>query len=247
MAHLQFKVFILFIICLTGSSLSGLAQLIYTEKSCALQKVVPLADGVCDFNTYKLVFEDNFDGNDLDTSKWDIITGVVRGSDFKGTKQWYTKNNLEVQDGILKIVGKRETVNNACFDIWVDGKMETICSNFEFTSGEIQSKLKLDYGMLEIRCKIPYGKGLIPAGWMYGEVAGKSSELDVFEFWNQKTITGKFDADKIAKVHQMTAHNTGVMCHSNYEGVDFSEGFHTFTAIWDPYKIEWFVDCELKR
>ncbi len=42
---------------------------------------------------------------------------------------------------------------------------------FDYTSGMIYSNYKFDYGMFEIKCKIPKGKGFWPAFWMAGASA----------------------------------------------------------------------------
>ena len=36
-------------------------------------------------------------------------------------------------------------------------------------------------------------------------------------------------------------------CPSSYNGPDFSESFHTFTLIWTPHILEWYVDNQLMR
>lgn len=59
---------------------------------------------VCNTDDYELVFEDNFDGNSLDQSQWDIIEGVPRDFNFEQQKAWHTANNIEVSNGTLKII-----------------------------------------------------------------------------------------------------------------------------------------------
>ena len=48
---------------------------------------------------FKLVWSDEFDGTKLDTSKWSYETG----SGHNNEKQYYTKDNVSVSDGTLKI------------------------------------------------------------------------------------------------------------------------------------------------
>lgn len=74
---------------------------------------------------------------------------------------------------------------------------------------------------------------------MYGVNASNNSinnEIDVFEFWDDNT-----------NKHHMTVHYNGQMCLTDYNGPDYSQAFHTFTVIWNNYKIEWYVDGNLKR
>ena len=84
-------------------------------------------------------------------------------------------------------------------------------------------------------------------------VLDQQSEIDVFEFINEKDVFGKFDSDKLSKVHRMNSHfdygNNGVNedCPTHYKGPDFSAKFHTFTVIWTPHMMQWYVDGDLKR
>lgn len=72
---------------------------------------------------------------------------------------------------------------------------------------------------------------------MYGVGSGSvNNEIDVFEFWDDNT-----------NKHHMTVHYNGQMCGTDYNGPDYSSSFHTFTVVWNNYKIEWYVDGNLKR
>lgn len=47
-----------------------LASALYGQAVCDGKQVVRSEDGTCNYNPYVLVFEDNFDGNSLDLTKW---------------------------------------------------------------------------------------------------------------------------------------------------------------------------------
>ena len=118
---------------------------------------------------------------------------------------------------------------------------------FYYTSENIQTKRKFLYGKFEARIKIPKGKGLWPAFWLYGEDDNSYNELDIFEFMNEPP-------SKLSRVHHMNVHyqnkkdNTErYVCPYHYTGDDFSEDLHIFTVIWDKEKIQWLVDGEVKR
>lgn len=215
---------------------------------CDGEPVIVTQDGQCDSNPWILVFEDNFDGNSLDLTKWSLpYQGVIRDYDHLKEKQWYVNtgstpsisidNNISVSNGILKLTAKRDTVVGTYVTDWSTIPPTTKTETFYYTSAEIDSKYKFSYGKYEIRCKIPSGKGFWPAFWMYGEDANHvNNEIDVFEFWDNNTND-----------HNMTMHYNGQMCLTDYNGPDYSQSFHTFTVMWDNYKIEWYVDGNLKR
>ena len=86
-----------------------------------------------------------------------------------------------------------------------------------------------------MRAKLPAGKGLFPAFWLYAVDPGYPDEVDVMEMLGQdpKTI-------------YMTNHfwqPTGLGKNSGrYTGPDFSNGFHTFGLYWDKSELIWYVD-----
>jgi beta-glucanase (GH16 family) len=193
---------------------------------------------LCDTNPWVLVFEDNFNGNSLDLSKWRPETGVPRDVNFEIQKAWHKPENIVVGNGLLKIISKREILNN--MPVVTNWNPYTVkYENFEYSSGEIWTKFKFEYGKFEARVKIPKGKGFYPAFWTFGNPPW--NEIDIFEFWNED------DASKLSKVHRMASIYNGYNCFDDYTGVDFSQDFHIFTMEWSPDHIRWFVDGVMKR
>jgi len=226
---------------------------LHSQVICNGQKVILIEEKKCQPDNFILEFEDNFDGTSLDTSKWRTQFGVVRDPEQKSAGQWFTSKNVEVSNGTLKLIAKRDTLINQCFDIWMNDAigMKSFCKDFYFSSAEISCKENFGYGKFEISCKLPRGKGLGTAFWIW--TYKQQSEIDVFEFTNENGLFGNYKASKLSKIHCMNSHNdygsNGVMydCPTHYTGPDFSEAFHTFTLIWSPQVMQWFVDGELKR
>lgn len=102
---------------------------------------------------YELVWNDEFDGNELNRNDW---THEVQGPGWVNNElQHYVNTSYdgkfvtEVSDGILKI---------NCFK----------ASNGKIYSGRIYAKVNSGwkYGIFEARIKLPKGKGTWPAYWM---------------------------------------------------------------------------------
>jgi beta-glucanase (GH16 family) len=203
---------------------------------CHGKQVILIENGKCDTSDWNLVFEDNFEGVALDSEKWVVQSGVVRDAYQTTSQQWFSPSNIQVNEGTLKILANKESLPNQSFSIWLDGRMQDFIHDFDYTSAEIYTRDFFQYGKIEIRCRIPSGKGFWPAFWLYGEEAGINNEIDIFEFWDNST-----------RRHKMTIHYNGQMCLSQYIGPDYSNGFHVFSLIWDNYKIAWYVDGDLKR
>lgn len=121
----------------------------------------------------KLVWADEFNQNGLPNSKyWDYEVGFVRNKE----EQYYTKERLEnvrIENDLLIIESKKEDYKNA-----------------EYTSASINTFKKVAFEgdfRVEVKAKLPKGKGIWPAIWMMGinrEHVGwpKCSELDIMEF-----------------------------------------------------------------
>lgn len=119
----------------------------------------------------ELIWEQDFKQEGvLNPEYWNFETG---NNDGWGNQevQYYTENNAFIEDGVLKITARKENVNG-----------------FNYTSSRIttQDKFSFTYGRIEVRAKLPAGKGTWPAIWMLGsnfkEVGWpESGEIDIME------------------------------------------------------------------
>lgn len=243
-----------FLVVILLSIVSCNISLSQSNGSCNYAQVMALSTSPCNYSPFVAVFEDDFNGNQLDINKWIPINGVVRDVYHLKERQWYTPNNILLNNGTLKLIAKKETLLNQCFTIWITGSgYQSFCQDFYYTSAEINSKYKFMYGKYEIRCKIPKGKGFWPAFWTYG---GRGSEIDVFEFWNEKNIFGNYDSDLLSKVintniyynHDNNNNDDRESCSFKVkDGIDYSQSFRTYTLIYNKNSIEWYVDNILVR
>ncbi len=221
------------------------------SQICEGKKVVLTSDGSCDETLYRLVFQDDFYGNSLDTSLWKVATGVLRDLDHKIAQQWYTSENVLVSGGTLKLITRRESLKGKCYQTYLNGTTQLVCEDFNFSAGQINSTRKFQHGIIEMSCKVPKGKGIGSSFWMFGD-PGKN-EVDIFEFENEMNLLGKYEPGKLSRTHNMNTRTdfdeNGRMedCPSHYSSVDYSADFHVFTLKWTTHAIEWYVDGKLKR
>lgn len=110
---------------------------------------------ICPAQKWKLVWSDEFNYKGLpDSTKW---TGEMGGHGWGNNEaQFYTglrKENARVEKGKLIIEARKEN--------WEDKS---------YTSARLITKDKGDwqYGKIEVRAKIPKGRGTWPAIWMLG-------------------------------------------------------------------------------
>ncbi len=179
--------------------------------------------------TYDLVWSDEFDYEGLpDDSKWGYDVG---GSGWGNNElQYYTDDsNAYVKDGILVIEARKEEK---------EGKA--------YTSARMITKNKGDwlYGKIEVKAKLPDGRGTWPAIWMLPtdwEYGGwpASGEIDIMEHvgYNQDTVHASIHTESY--YHKIRTHKTGTKL---VKGA--SEDFHVYSIEWLPDKIIAFIDGE---
>ena len=138
----------------------------------------------------RLSFSDEFSGLMLDEQKWDLREGVVRDAEQKITQQWLTKESVKVKEGLAVITTLPKERKDQIFYVWITDGMKERKGNFNYDTGEFESKEMFLWGYYEIRCKLPKGRDAWPAFWLYGESNGTNNERDVFEFWNEENLFG---------------------------------------------------------
>lgn len=200
-----------------------------------------------------LVFEENFEGNSINLDNWTVYDedepikkAVPRDETFIHSKQFYKKENIIVENGLLKIIAKREHLENQNFDVWNGTTTLHLNSTFEFTSGEVDTKWEFGYGEYEIRCKLPGGggPGWFPAFWGFADVSGLG-EIDVFEFYSSHNKLDGFSLKEWDATNHAKWGGQNIKCVSTineFGSTDFSQGFHTFKVQFLPWVLRWYVD-----
>lgn len=174
---------------------------------------------------------DEFDYLGLpETAKWDYDIG---GSGWgNNEKQYYTNsiNNVSVADGKLTITAKKENMNGIAY-----------------TSTRLVSRNKLDvlYGRIEVKAKLPTGKGTWPAIWMlptdraYGDWP-KSGEIDIMEHVGYDQNNVHFTTHTEAYYFKINTQKSSTKLIP-----DASTAFHAYRVDWTPYAIRGYYDNNL--
>ena len=196
----------------------------------------------------KLSFSDEFSGLKLDEQKWDLREGVVRDAEQKITQQWLTKESVKVKEGMAVITTVPKERKDQTFYVWITDGMKERKGNFNYDTGEFESKEMFLWGYYEIRCKLPKGRNAWPAFWLYGESDGTNNEIDVFEFWNEENVFGGFSQKKQSRIQHMTTHYNKKMSGAGTKlPFDGSEGMHTYGVLWTENAIVWYTDGKEMR
>ena len=123
---------------------------------------------------YKLVWSDEFNGNELDRSIWNVEVNGNGGGNEEHQYYLDRKENIKVENGNLVITAIKDGYG---------GK--------EYTSGRMNSsgKFTFKYGKIEARMKLPKFQGIWPAFWTLGANYSsvgwpKCGEMDIMEAIN---------------------------------------------------------------
>lgn len=201
-------------------------------------------NGSGETNGYKLVWQDLFDGDKLDTrNRWNIEVNGNGGGNNE--LQYYTSRSQNVRvgddghgNGCLILTARRESYS---------GK--------SFTSGRVNSmsKTTFTHGKVEASIRFPETyKGLWPAFWMMGDdysTVGwpKCGETDIIEMGHSNGFSGnKSDRFFNGACHWGTAWNqTGDYARDKTLDYSLQDGeFHLITCIWDRNAISMYVDLD---
>lgn len=227
----------------------GLSEVPLPETSVTVD--TPAPDG------WKLVWSDEFDGDQIDPSKWGFDVDCWGGGNAE--RQCYTSRpeNAHVKDGVLNIVARRETAAGPALPLHLreaapEDERDEIKAQ-PFTSARLTTRGKADwtYGRFEARARAPKGQGTWSAIWMlptenfYGGWAA-SGEIDIMEVVNHGTTCDKCSGG-IENRALGTIHYGGEWPRNKYKGQDVEltptdDGFHIYAVEWKEGEIKWFVD-----
>ncbi len=184
---------------------------------------------------YKLVWSDEFsrDPDGLpNPAKWGYEEGFVRNHE----SQYYTKARLEnarVEHGQLVIEARKESFANP-------SHKGPPAADYTSASITTQNMASWVYGRIEVRAKLPAGKGVWPAIWTLGanipQVGWpRCGEIDIME------LVGKQPGVIHGTIHYFIngKHDAG----GSQVPVDKTDAaFHVYAAEWTPDRIDIFVD-----
>jgi hypothetical protein len=169
---------------------------------------------------YELFWEDEFNGMQLDSTKWAVRAVGPRGVGY------ITPDAIEIKNGKLYINAFMENDSLKISAVGTQGRFDTT------------------YGYFECRAQLPETTGNWAAFWIQspgissGEDPAKfGTEIDIFEYF--KSQGGDFVSHNLHWAYGPNQKSTGAFL-SKVEGI--GEGFHTFAVEWTPEKYAFFVD-----
>ena len=192
-----------------------------------------------------LVWSDEFNTNGaVNATKWHHQTQIPAGGNwYNNEEQHYTNflSNSFVENGVLKIVAKREVLNN-------QGVTK------QFTSARLNSKFAFTYGRVDIRAKVPTNQGTWPALWLLGknitEPGGffaathgttpwpACGEIDIMEHG----ITPSQPAGYVQSALHTPSSSGATINHGGTIANNLGNSFHVYSMNWSPFQIMFLLD-----
>lgn len=192
-------------------------------------------------DTWALIWNDEFDGDTLDLTKWSYQLGD--GSQY-GIAGWgndelqgYSEDAVSVDNGLLCIQAENTP----------DGDYKYSSGRIRTVTDEGESLFTTKYGKIEAKIKLPSGNGLWPAFWMLPEsteiygIWPMSGEIDIME------ARGRLTDTVCGTIHYGQPWPNNRYSGGDYfmpEGKDITQ-YHTYTLEWMPGQLSWFVDGQL--
>lgn len=174
---------------------------------------------------WNLVWNDEFNREVINNNFWILQNGG--GIWGNNELQYYTdrSDNCYIEDGKLIIRALKENYQN-----------------HQYTSARLTTKEKIDflYGKIEIKAKLPAGKGLFPAFWLlpcedsYGD-RKKNGEIDLVEMLGN-------DPRFIYGVAHYSLNNKYRSYKKYSNKKDFSKELHIYSIEWSEKNLVWLID-----
>lgn len=193
---------------------------------------------------YRIVWQDLFDGDEINPFRWDIEVNGSGGGNQE--LQYYTDRSENIRLG-------KDNEGNGC--LILTARRENY-SGKQFTSGRINTKNRIAFthGKLEASIRLDStADGLWPAFWTMGndfDAVGwpKCGETDIMEFGHADGIRNNTqDRYFNGASHWGTAWNRkGDYARSVTKNYSLQDGkFHLYTMIWDENSIRMYVDLDV--
>jgi len=167
---------------------------------------------------WKLVWQDEFDGPNLDETKWNKLGGIRRDG------FWVKDDAYLSGKGTLLLRTKKDGERFTCSAI------------------NTQNKFEHTFGYYVARCKMPSQPGHWPAFWMMRKGVGRvgdegrdGTEIDIVEIpWRDGKITMNLHWDGYGKDHKSAGHSLTMP--------ELTSGFHDYGLLWTTDEYVFYVD-----
>lgn len=199
---------------------------------------------------YVKVWEDQFDGPDIDPNKWviaslrDPVTGdLVPGaagdhllnSQYAG---YITKEDTYIESGTLVLRNQRRPYA---------GKSPS--GEYQYTSSWVMSMHRgfFNNGYVKMKAKFPSGDKVWPAAWLIAEDLHWGPEWDMFEYFGYRSDVG-YDNMGLHLAVGPSPVSWSSFWLKNFDAAYNCEAWHVYGFEWTDSAASWYIDgVEVRR
>lgn len=175
---------------------------------------------------WNLIWSDEFNqGNAPDLEFWEAKIDGKGGGNNELQYYYDDPKNIRVNDGKLILEAHKEKIGGR-----------------DYSSGKLVTKVNWKYGRIDVRAKLPSGRGTWPAIWMMPEDAAyggwpHSGEIDIMEHVG-------YEQDKVHSNIHTTSYNhmNGTNKGGSLTVTNASDEFHTYSVEWSEDQLSFYVN-----
>ncbi|MGD8238514.1 MAG: glycoside hydrolase family 16 protein [Armatimonadota bacterium] len=202
-------------VCLSIIALVAITSALAAADLSPPDELPPAPEG----KAWKLTWHDEFDGDELDESKWEVPP------DARRRDGWWMRKAVSLDgEGHLVI----STLKDG--DRYIDGCVRT------------RGKFEHAFGYYVARVRLQQQPGHWSAFWLYNHCVGKvgdegrdGTEIDIYEKpWLDDRVQHALHWDGYGDAHKSAGQKS--------EAPGVLEGFHTFSLWWKPDEYVFYVD-----
>jgi len=167
---------------------------------------------------HEMIWSDEFDGNTVNTSKWNANPEDILPIPYANEKQYYAAENVAVKNGMLEITARKQVMLDR-----------------NYTSGHIDTYglFSTRYGRVEARIKLPKSPQILGAFLLTGDNIGA---VDYIESGAINVVKSGATSNRICASVKSSWGIDEMKC------VPATSKFHVYAVEWDADEINWFID-----
>lgn len=209
-----------------------------------------LTSEVPDLSGYRKVFEEEFNGADLDRTLWKTALPWGPDTTINAETQYFVNifgadpidyTPFEFTGETMKITGKA-----------TPPELLTAVNQKPYLSGVITTSdyFKMTYGYVEMSARLAGGEGLLSTFYLFNQDYHKNKpEIDIVEYIGSRPDKSYqtyhyYDSNR-ARQFSGEKHSSPTM--ETSVGENLSAGFHNYSVLWEPGVVVWFIDGQEVR
>ncbi len=203
-----------------------------------------------DLSDYVQVFDEEFDGTELDRTLWKAALPWGPDTTINGEMQYFV--NVFASDPIdytpFEFTGETMIITGK----ETPAELLSAANNKPYISGVITTSdyFEMTYGYVEMSAKVASGEGLLSTFYLFNQDFYKNKpEIDIAEYIGSRPdkvyqTYHYYDSNR-ARSNAGEKHSSPTM--ETVTGEDLSAGFHKYSVLWEPELVVWYVDGQEVR